>query len=383
MNILALDLGKHKSVLCRLDAATGKETYGKVDTTPTAMHDLIVKEQPARVVFEIGTPAGWLHDLCVTLGVRVDVVNPYDERWSWKKVKIKTDKTDAQKLAKLAQMNELPTVQIAPRDQRQHKKLIAYRHGLIQRRTEHQNLLRSTCEAEGILLSAGHKAWTQAGIEIIRKEAKPMSQGKMTDFWRGILHEELRALESVGEQIERTEKLLEKTAKKDEHILRLQTIPGVGPRLSEAVVAVIGDPHRFASVKEVGAYAGLTPRLKESSTLSRMGRISKRGNSLLRTLLVEVAWISTRYNEEFKALREHFMHGSKTRSKIATVALARKLLTICWAMMRDKTNWDPEKLTRRAKAAVQGLADAASTALQVAQGMAQGTPSAQPALATG
>jgi transposase len=379
MDILALDLGKHKSVLCRLDTATGKETYGKVDTTPAAMHDLITKENPGRVVFEIGTPAGWLHDLCVTLGVRVDVVNPFDERWSWKKVKIKTDRTDAQKLAKLAQMDELPTVKIAPRDQRQHKKLIAYRHSLIQRRTEHQNLLRSTCEAEGILLPAGHKAWTQEGIEIIRSHARPMSQCKMTDFWRGIVHEELRALESESEQIKRTEKLLEKTARKDDQILRMQTIPGVGPRLAEAVVAVIGDPHRFASVKEVGAYAGLTPRLKESSTMSRMGRISKRGNSLLRTLLVEVAWISTRYNEEFKALREHFMHGSPTRSKMATVALARKLLTICWAMMRDKSVWDPQKLTRRAKAAVQEAADAASTALQNAAGMKAG----QLALATG
>lgn len=379
MNILAFDLGKHKSVLCRLDA-TGKETYGKVDTTPTAMHDLITKEQPDRVVFEIGTPAGWLHDLCVTLGVRVDVVNPFDERWSWKKVKIKTDKTDAQKLAKLAQMDELPIVQIAPRDQRQHKKLIAYRQGLIQRRTSHQNALRSTCEAEGILLPVGHKAWTQAGIEIIRSHARPMSQCKMTDFWRGMVHEELRALESVGEQIERTEKLLEKTAKKDDHIQRLQTIPGVGPRLSEAVVAVIGDPHRFASVKEVGSYIGLTPRLKESSTMSRMGRISKRGNKLLRTLLVEVAWISTLHNDAFKALREHFMRGSKTRSKIATVALARKLLTICWAMMRDKTTWDAQKFARRAGAAVQGVVDAASTAVQNAAGVAQ---VAQPVLVTG
>jgi transposase len=177
-----------------------------------------------------------------------------------------------------------------------------------------------------------------------------------------MLHEELRALEAVGEQVERTEKLLEKTANKNEDIKRLQTIPGVGPRLAEAVVAVIGDPHRFDSVKKVGAYVGLTPRLKESSTISRMGRISKRGNSLLRTLLVEVAWISTRYNEEFKALRENFMHGSKTRSKIATVALARKLLTICWAMMRDKSAWDPRKLTARARAAVQGAAEAAATA---------------------
>jgi len=379
MKILALDLGKHKSMLCRFDTETNKDTYAKVDTTPAAMHDLFVKEQPGQIVFEIGTPAGWLHDLCVTLGIRVDVVNPNDERWSWKKVKLKTDKTDAQKLAKLAQMNELPTVQMAPRDQRQHKKLIAYRHALIQRRTAHRNLLRSTCEAEGILLPAGHKAWTEAGIEIIRGHAKPASQCKMTNFWRGIVHEELSAHDSVSEQIDRIEKMLEKTAKKDEHIIRLQTIPGVGPRLAEAVVAVIGDPHRFASVKEVGSYVGLTPRLKESSTMSRMGRISKQGNSLLRSLLVEVAWISTRYNEELKALRERFKHGSKTRNKIATVALARKLLTICWAMMRDKTTWDPSKLTSRAKAAVQGVEEAASIVSQNAQGIA----AAQPALATG
>lgn len=369
MNILALDLGKHKSMICRLNTDTRKENYAKVDTTPQAIHDLLVKDKPDRVVFEVGTAAGWLHDLCVTLGVRVDVVNPNDERWSWKKVKLKTDKTDAQKLAKLAQMDELPTVAIAPHDQRQHKKLIAYRHDLVVRRTEMENKIRGIFEGEGILLPTGHKAWTVAGIEIIQSHAKPANACVTDDFWRAIVHEELLSHTALDEQISRIEKLLKKTASQNEQIQRLQTIPGVGPRLSEAVVAIIGDPHRFASVKEVGSYAGLTPRLKESSTMRRMGHISKCGNKLLRTLLVEVAWISTRFNEDFKVIRERIMRGSATRNKISTVALARKLLTICWAMMRDQTAWDPSKLTGRAKAAVQGVVDTASTTLQDTSGM--------------
>lgn len=119
----------------------------------------------------------------------------------------------------------------------------------------------------------------------------------------------------------------------------LRTIPGVGSRLAEIVVAVLGDPRRFSNGKEVGSYAGLTPRQYQSGDSDRQGRISRQGNRLLRAMLVEVNWVSLRYNEWARSVYERARRGSPNRKKIAIVAVARRLLIRCWAMLRDSSTW--------------------------------------------
>src|SRR5712691_9493534 len=115
--------------------------------------------------------------------------------------------------------------------------------------------------------------------------------------------------------------------------------PGVGPRLAEAMVALIDDPHRFKRARDVGAYLGLVPRQYQSGEMNRLCRITKRGSKLLRSLLVEVSWVSLRHNPWLRSLYERMNRGSKTRKKIAIVAVARHLAIYCWAMLRDGTTW--------------------------------------------
>jgi transposase len=119
----------------------------------------------------------------------------------------------------------------------------------------------------------------------------------------------------------------------------LRTIPGVGPRLAEAVVAYIDEPGRFAKGKQVGCYAGLTPRQYQSGNSNRVGKISGQGNGVLRALLVEVSWLGLRHNEWMRRTYQRILRGSNSRKKIAITAVARKLLIRCWAMLRDGTTW--------------------------------------------
>ena len=130
----------------------------------------------------------------------------------------------------------------------------------------------------------------------------------------------------------------------------LQTTPGVGPRTAEAVVAYLGDPQRFATGKQVSAYAGLVPRQYQSGETDRRGRITRRGPALLRKLLVECAWVMLRYNGWARAVYQRLSRG-KAHKKQAIVALARKLLVRCWAMLRDRSPWRDEP-TAGAEAAV-------------------------------
>jgi transposase len=94
----------------------------------------------------------------------------------------------------------------------------------------------------------------------------------------------------------------------------------------------------------VSAYGGFVPRQYQSTDTDHRGRITKRGPRTLRKLLVECAWVMLRYNPWARAIYQRLTHGGKTRKKQAIVALARKLLVRCWAMLRDGTVWRADPL---------------------------------------
>lgn len=343
--VLAIDLGKFSSVACDYGTAAGTHTFTTLLTRPQAMHDLLVERSPDRLVIEVGSASGWVKDLAEALGIEVQVANPNHEAWRWKNVKRKTDKDDALKLAQLSVMDQLPTVELPSSGVRQWRSLIAYRATLVGRRTAIKNSIRAVLDRQGITHASGKSGWTQESLARLGALAYPLSKVDQDELWRGQLDIELRALEQVQGLIVQVEAKLDALANKDERVKRLQTIPGVGPRLSELVVAVIDDPKRFKNAKQVGAYAGLVPRQYESGTMSRQGRITGRGNPLLRALLVEVAWLMRRYNPALASIFARVCGQSKARRKIAAVATARRLLVMCWAMLRDGTEWREPAVT--------------------------------------
>ena len=149
-------------------------------------------------------------------------------------------------------------------------------------------------------------------------------------------------LDAIDARVRLVEARLDELADADERVRLLRTVPGVGPRLAEAVVVSLDDPHRFRSGSEVGGYAGLVPKLVESGTMSRVGRCTRRGPTLLRGMLVEVAWVVWRHNGWAQSFVASVSRGMRSRKKVAIVALARRLLVKLWAMLRTNTPWrDP------------------------------------------
>jgi transposase len=285
-----------------------------------------------------------VHDVATELGIEVQVANPNTEGWRWRRVKRKTDRDDALKLARLSATGQLPTVWMPTPRVRQWRSLIHYRHELVSRRTAILCSIRSLLDMQGRQMASQAKAWTEAGIERLRGLAKPAVDCGPDELWRGQLAAELTLLAQLQTQIRLIEGRLDALAETDARTTRLRTIPGVGPRLSEAVVAWIDDPHRFRDARAVGSYVGLVPRRRQSGTYDRSGRVTKHGPSLLRKLLVEVAWIMRQHNPHAAALYTKLSKGERTRRKQATVALGRRLLTWCWAMLRDEQDWDAERL---------------------------------------
>jgi len=342
MNILAMDLGKSKTVVCLYNSENGEHRFGKVVTRPKEIHDLIVEESPDRIVFEICSSAGWIYDIAKSLNFDVQVANPSTEGWRWKNVKRKNDREDALKLAKLSAMNQLPTVHMPKPEVRQKRSFIQYRQRLVKRVVQIKNSIRSILDKEGYSMSSGKAGWTKGSVEQLEEMALPLVECDFNNLWRGQLYVELEMLEAAGKCLSEVTSNLDTQGKTDEQIQRLQTIPGVGARLSEAIVAFIDEPERFNSSKQVGNYAGLTPKQYQSGSMDRQGRISGQGNKLLRALLVEVSWLGLRHNSWMRETYNRILRGSPSRKKIAITAVARKLLVRCWAMLRDKQPWRNE-----------------------------------------
>lgn len=344
MKIVALDLGQDKTVACEFETETGQASYETVSTTPVALHDLLAEREPARVVMEIGPTAGWVHDLAVAMDLPVEVANPNHEAWRWRRTRHKSDRTDALKLARLSAMGQLPTVHMPSPRRRAYRAVIRYRQSLVGRVTAVKNSIRSILSREGLRLASGQSGWTKRSV----RELGAMASVEDGASWRWMLRVELEQLASARIALREAESKLESLALAEPGVALLRTIPGVGRRLAEAMVAVIDDPHRFARGKQVASYVGLTPRRYQSGSMDRQGRISGQGDKMLRSLLVEVAWLGRRHNPWMKMVYERALRGSAGRKKIAIVALARRLLIRCWAMLRDGTAWRPPVALRLA-----------------------------------
>jgi transposase len=339
---MAIDLGKFNSMACVYDKDTQEQQFETVATERGFFKTLLNSYCPELVVVEACGPSGWVSDLCGEMEIPILVCSTHEEAWLRKNVKRKTDKDDALKLARLASMGELVPTHVPTKPIRERRRLIKYRKKIVDRINSSKCTIRSVFANQGIPISQGAKTWHSGRVDLI-EQSKPLNECEPNDLWRGELDLELKLLETLESHLETIEKQLNQIAKTDTQIQRVQTINGVGRVTAEAIVNWIDDPHRFKSAREVGAYAGLVPWQYQSGQTDRRGRITKRGPKLLRTILVECAWCSLQYNQWSRETYDRIHAGKQPRRKKAAVAMARKILVLAWAMMRDEVDYDPER----------------------------------------
>jgi len=340
--ILAIDLGKYKSVVCVYEPAEPSWEMTSFTTSSQELIKLLEKYRPSIVVIEACALCGWVRDLCAEQRVPCKVANTSSEAWKFKHTKRKTDKDDALRLAQLEALGQLPTTTIPPKPIREWRALISFRQKLVSRRTAVQNRIRSILVGQGLTAPRGAKAWSELGLQGIAQFARALAECSPEDLWRGMLDLALTDYRQVGALVVQAEKHLDAMGKDNKDVQRLQTASGVGPRTAEVVTAYLHEPKRFQTGKQVSAYAGLVPRQYQSGETDHRGRISKHGPAILRKLLVECTWCLLRYNAWARSVWQRLTRGGRVGRKQAVVALARKLLVRCWAMLRDGTDWREE-----------------------------------------
>jgi transposase len=344
MKILGMDLGQNKSAWEMLDTVTGEVCTGVVQMADEVLRKFLVDKRADQLVIESGPLAARVHDLALATGIAVLVADPTQDAWRWKNVKRKTDADDASKLVRLAALNQINAVHVPAPAVREWRQLLEYRQALVAEKTRCKNRIRATLLRRGLKLPGGKCGWTDSARHELQKRACSLAECQAEELWRGLLASELAHLQQLEQLVAAVTLRLDRLARADARVARLRSIRGVGPRTAEVIVATLDQPRRFATRRQVAAYAGLVPRRYQSGQMDRSGRITKRGNPLLRQVLNQAAWVAVRCNP---ALREFFLQvggGHKKRRKQAIVALMRKLLVISWAMLRDGTSYQAQRL---------------------------------------
>jgi transposase len=247
--------------------------------------------------------------------------------------KRKTDRLDAEKLAKLLFLGEVPAVHVPRAEVRAWRELITFRRKLIQKRTRAKNGVRALLRSVGMVPPRRPGLWTRRGLAWLKtvEFAQPMHALK-----RDLLVDEIEAL-SV--QVRRVEHELQRYSKNHPAVAQLQSIPGIGLRTAEAVAAFLDDPHRFRSAKAVGSYFGLVPAQDQSGQTNRLGHITREGSATVRQLLTEATWQAVRRSPTVRAYFERIMRNDRDRRKIAVTATAHYLIRVMYGMLKHGTLW--------------------------------------------
>ncbi len=297
-------------------------------------------ERPFSVCYEASCGYGALYDRLRDLSKRVVVAHPGQLRLIFKN-KRKNDRVDAKKLATLLFLDQVPPVYVPSVGVRSWRSFIEFRHRLVAKRTRVKNGLRSLLRGHGIVQPSGRRLWAGKGRAWLAKVELPDDAAALQ---RDLLLEELDTLDA---QIRRVEKKLNSLGNRHPGVILLRTIPGVGPRTAEAVVAYIDDPSRFSRNKNIGAYFGLVPCQDQSAGSDRFGHITREGPATVRKLLTEAAWQGIRRSEQIRHSFERVQRGDPKRKKIALIATAHYLVRAMLAMLTTNKTWREDQKQRQ------------------------------------
>jgi transposase len=288
------------------------------------------------VCYEASCGYGHYHDLLSPLATRVLVAHPGQLRLIYRSNN-KHDRNDAERLAKLLYLGEVPTVHVPSLNVRTWRELITCRSQVIAKRTRAKNSVRALLRGAGTSPPAHPALWTKAGMAWLRKLELPTASLLLR---RDLLVEEI---DSLTRQVRRIEQQLNRLAQQSPAVLRLRSIPGVGVRTAEAVAAFVDNPDRFRHAKAVGRYFGLVPRQDQSGDKNRLGHITREGAPVVRRLLAEAAWQALRRSPTVRAYFQRAQRDDPQRKKIALVATAHYLVRVMWSMLKRGTFWQENR----------------------------------------
>jgi transposase len=333
---IGLDIGDQRSSWCVVDAAGRVLERGQVRTVATALRRLFERRPRSRVVLEVGTHSPWVSRLLGELDQEVLVANARQLRLIYGRER-KNDRVDAETLARLGRVDPALLRPIRHRGAEAQADLaqLRARDGLVRARTQLINHVR------GAVKAVGGRVPASSAPAFARHAA-----GHLPPVLVPALAPVLEQIATLTDQIRAMERQLATLATtRYPETARLRQVPGVGPLIALCYVLTLEDPHRFASSRSIGAYLGLCPRQADSGAYHPQLRISKRGDAMLRRLLVNGAqYILGPFGRDTDLRRwglQLTARGGKNAKKRAVIAVARKLATLLHHLWIGERPYEP------------------------------------------
>ncbi len=345
---IGFDIDSVKTAVCVIQKGKEEKFY-TISSEIDSMIEFLKKQQrqdsQLHLTFEISGQAGYLYDTLIDYVDTITVSNPSKMTWIYRTAK-KNDRIDARKQALLLSIGEIPKVHMPGKKIRQWRETILHRRNLVGRTVQIKNRIRALLKSQGLIKPLYSGSWWKAENKIWMRTLAQMKRVSSLQLWRMKLVNLLEQLELLERQVKTITNYLDAYLSKHPGSKLLMSIPGVGPRTAEAVLAYTDDIRRFKKVKQYCAYFGLTPKLDESGNSKRLGHISKQGPSVVRWLVGESAWRVIKQSPAMKSFYEKTLAGQSNRKKIAIVAVARKLMTIMRAMMLSGELYNEELVSK-------------------------------------
>jgi len=321
---VGLDLGDRQSRVCELDTASGEVVAAySVAMNAAALTQRFADRPAMRIALEIGTHSPWVSRLLSELGHEVLVANAYRLQLIYASQQ-KSDAVDAESLARVARLDPDLLRPIRHRGVKAQADLsvLRARQAAVRCRTRLINHLRGAVKSFGGRLPA-------AGPEVFANKVAPA----VPEPLRAALEPLLGVIAELGGTIHGYDQAVEALATKQyPETQRLRQVTGVGALTSLAYVLTLEEPDRFAKSRTVGAYLGLTPGSRSSGQSQPQRPITKHGDRLVRTLLVQSAhYILGPFGKDCDLRRKGeqlAQRGGKNAKKRAVVAVARKLAVL-------------------------------------------------------
>lgn len=274
--------------------------------------------------YEAGFSGFGLHRILACSGIKNLVINAGSIEISARD-KVKTDKRDSLKLATHLSLGRLRGIRIPSEEEDSRRQLCRTRTQQVRNRARIMNQLRMKLHYHSLLPADYQGVLRRSLIESVAKTQPgeiAESLNSLCEVWK-VLDSEISTLT----------KKLSAQAKQDRCEKIYRSIPGIGPIASRILSTELGDMSQFANEKSLFSYTGLTPMEFSSGENRRLGHISRQGNSRLRAVLIECAWVAVRKDPDLhNALLRIATRAGKKR---AIVAIARKLIGRARALFRE------------------------------------------------
>ena len=335
-----IDCYKDKKVFVGIDVH--KRTYAVVSSvdgvvvkkwqtaaSPEALaHQLkdLYPQSEIHTAYEAGFSAFVLHRVLEDVGIHNLVVNPGSIEVSVHN-RVKTDKRDAQKIAALLEAGRLKGVRIPTEQNEQQRLLTRTRAQLVGERTALKNMIRMRAHQFGLIAPEDRRMMSHKFVEELLGHAPgPDFTASINAYWR--------VWKSLDTEIKLLEAELHKQAEQDNREETYRSAPGIGPLSARILSNELGDMSQFENERQLFSYTGLTPSEHSSGEAIRRGHITRQGNTRVRCVLCEAAWIAIRKDQSLKDFFDNLY--PRAGKKKAIVAVARKLIGRIRAAFRQQ-----------------------------------------------